>query len=186
MSVDSALTLVLRKHTTHLDLKNQHFICWSVGLRVCFCLSASGSDFWCILHRFGLQGGTLGTHKRHLDPKNDHFGTAFDGCGPQGQIFSEFGVHFWTHFGYNFRHWRSFLTIVASFWHPFFSDVFGTVSGTCPGRANVAKTQQILYQNEISHVGKRVDFGSVLDHIWHTFGTLLAPIVVKWVPLQRA
>ena len=67
-----------------------------------------------------------------------------------------------------------------------FSDVFGMVSGTCPGRANVAKTLQILYQNEISHVGKRVDFGSVLDHIWYTFGTLLAPIVVKWVPLQRA
>ena len=81
------------------------------------------------------------------------------------------GAHFWQ--------------FVASFWHPFFSGVFGTVSGTCPGRANVAKTLQILYQNEISHVGKRVDFGAVLDHMWHTFGTLLAPIVVKWVPLQR-
>ena len=98
------------------------------------------SDFWCILHRFGLQGGTLGTHKRHLDPKNDYFGTPFGGCGPQGQIFSEFGVHFGSHFGHHFAHWRSPVTTFASFWHPFFSDVFGTVSDTRPGRANVAKT----------------------------------------------
>ena len=163
-----------------------YFSCWSVGLRVCFCLLAAGSDFWCIFCRFGLQGSTLGTHKRHLDPKNDHFGTPFGKWVSRGQIFSEFGVHFGSYFGCHFAHWRSLLATVALFWHPFFSDVFGTVSGTCPGRANVAKTQQILYQNEISHVGKRVDFGAVLDHIWHTFGRLLAPIVVKWVPLQRA
>ena len=149
-------------------------------------LSAAGSVFWYFLCRFGLQGGTLGTHKRHLGPRNDHLSTPFGGWGPQGQIFSEFGVHFGSHFGHHVAHWRSLLATVASCRHPFFSDVFGTVSGTCPGRANVAKTLQILHQNEISHVGKRVDFGSVLDHIWYTFGTLLAPIVVKWVPLQRA
>ena len=81
-----------------------YFSCWWVGVRVCFCLSAAGLDFWYILCRFGLQGGTLGTHKRHLDPKNYHFGTPFGGCGPQGQIFSESGVHFGSHFGYRFAH----------------------------------------------------------------------------------
>lgn len=47
---------------------------------------------------------------------------------------------FGSHFGHHFGHWRSLVTTFASFRHPFFNDVFGTLSGTCPGRANVAKT----------------------------------------------
>ena len=149
-------------------------------------MSASGSAFGYILQRFGLKGRTLGTHKKHLDPKNRYFGTPFGGWGRRGPIFSEFGVHFGSHFGHHFAHWRSLVATFASCRYPFFSDVFGMVSSTCPGRANVDKTLQILYQNEICHVGERVDFGSVLEPIWQTFGTLLASIVVKWVPLQRA
>ena len=100
----------------------------------------SGYDFGCIFSRFGLQLGTPGTHKIHLEAKNDHFGAPFGGCGPQGQIFSEFGMHFGSHFGDHFAHWRSFVATVALFRYTFCGDVFDMVSSTCCGRANVAQT----------------------------------------------
>ena len=71
-------------------------------------MSASGLDLCYILCRFGLQGGTLGTHKRQTEPKNDNFGTPFGRRGPQDQIFNEFGGAFWESF------WIPFCTVAVT------------------------------------------------------------------------
>ena len=108
-----------------------------VSTFVCLPLGQIFGKFFAYL---GFMGVPWGHIKGTWTLKMVTWGTPFGGWGPHGQIFSEFGMYFGSHFGTHFAHWQPLVTTFASFWHPFFNDVFRMVSGTCPGRANVAKT----------------------------------------------
>ena len=88
----------------------------------------------------GFRGVPLGHIKSTWNPKVATLVPHLAGAGPRDTFLVNLGcilgaildtiLHTGGHL------WQLF----ASFWYPFFSDVFGTVSGTCPGRANVVKT----------------------------------------------
>ena len=142
---------------------------WSVGLRVCFCLFVSGYDFWCIFCRFGLQLGTPGTLIIHLEFKNHQLGAPFGGCGPQGQIFCEFGMHFGSHFGHHFAHRRSFVGLLLHFGSLFVVMFLIWCRVPLVGRTMWLPYSKYCIRMRFPMLGK----GSILDQFWNTFCTLL-------------